>query len=76
MQRFFHECFSDLAFGAMVAVALILVLTMAFFILKDMLEKRKKHQRRERRRRESKEKVAAGGSGGAGGAQADGVKRS
>ena len=61
MQRFFHDCFSDLALGAVVAVALIIVIAMAGFILKEKLEKRAKNQRRERRRIESKEKAARGG---------------
>ena len=61
MQRFFHECFSDLTLGAVVAVALIIAVAMVGFILKEKLEKRKKNQRRERRRSESKEKAAKGG---------------
>jgi len=61
MQRFFHDCFSDPALGAVVAVALIIGLTMAGFILKEKLEKRKKDQQRRRRRREVKEKAAEGG---------------
>jgi hypothetical protein len=77
MQRFFRECFSDLALGAVMAVALIVVLTMVGFILKEKLEKRKKRQRRERRRSEGKERVAAaGGIGRPGGDQAEGIKRS
>ena len=35
MHRFFHECFSDPILGAVIAVALILVLVMAWFVLKD-----------------------------------------
>jgi hypothetical protein len=61
MQRFFHDCFSDLALGAVVAIALIIGLTMAGFILKEKLEKRAKNQKRQRRRREEKEKAAEGG---------------
>jgi hypothetical protein len=58
MHRFFHECFSDPTLGAVIAVALILVLAMAWFVLQDKLKKRQKHQRRERKRREMKGKVA------------------
>jgi Flp pilus assembly protein TadB len=58
MHRFIHECFSDPALGAVVAVALIMVLAMAWFVLKDALEKRQKRQSRERRRRETKGKAA------------------
>jgi uncharacterized membrane protein YciS (DUF1049 family) len=57
MYRFFHECFSDPTLGAMIAVALILGLAMAWFVLKERLMKRQKHQRRERRRREIKGKA-------------------
>jgi hypothetical protein len=58
MYRFFHECFSDPTLGAVIAVALILALAMAWFVLLDRLKKRLKHQRRERRRREIKGKAA------------------
>ena len=58
MHRFFHECLSDPILGAVIAVALILVLVMAWFVLKDSLEKRQKRQLRERRRREPKGKAA------------------
>ena len=40
------------------AIALILVLAMAWFILKDALEKRQKRRLRERRRRDTKERAA------------------
>jgi len=56
MNRFFHECFSDPALGAVIVVALLLALAMAWFVLMDRLKKRQKHQRRERRRRETRAK--------------------
>jgi hypothetical protein len=57
MYRFFRECFSDPTLGAVIAIALILGLAMAWFVLKERLMKRQKHQRRERRRREIKGKA-------------------
>ncbi len=57
MHRFFHECFNDPALGVVIAVALLLALAMAWFVLTDRLKKRQKHQRRERRRRENKVKA-------------------
>lgn len=57
MHRFFHECYSDPALGAVMAVAFILVLTMACFILKEKLQKRNKLQLWERRRRELKQRA-------------------
>ena len=58
MYRFFRECFSDPTLGAVIAVALILALAMAWFVLLDRLKKRLKHQRRERSHREIKGKAA------------------
>ena len=58
MNRFFHECFNDPTLGAVVAVAIILTLAMAWFVLLDRLKKRQKQQRHERRRREIKGKAA------------------
>jgi preprotein translocase subunit YajC len=42
MYRFFHECCSDPTLGAVIAVALILALAMAWFVLLDRLKKRQK----------------------------------
>ncbi|MEI6785629.1 MAG: hypothetical protein WCQ21_32475 [Verrucomicrobiota bacterium] len=61
MQRFFRECGSDLALGAVIAIALILALGMGWFVVKDKLEKRQKRQQRERRRRDLKEKAPTSG---------------
>ncbi len=57
MQRFFHECFSDPFLGAVIAVALILALTMAFFILREEWRKRRRYRKWERRVQETREKV-------------------
>jgi hypothetical protein len=57
MHRFFHQCFSDPALGAVMAVALILVLTMVYFVLKEKWQKRKRYQKWELRRRETTEKA-------------------
>jgi len=58
MHRFLHECLSDPALGAVIAVAVIVALAMAWFVLMDRLKKRQKRQRRERRRRDTKGKAA------------------
>lgn len=58
MHRFVHECLSDPALGVMIAVALVLALGMAWFVLMDKFRKRQQRLRRGRRRREAKEKAA------------------
>ena len=54
MHRFLQECFSDPALGAVIAVAVVLALVMAWFVFTERLKKRQKRQRRGRRRRETK----------------------
>ena len=58
MQRFLHECLSDPVLGVVVAIALILALAMAWFVLIDGLQKRQKRQQRRRARRDTKQKAA------------------
>jgi hypothetical protein len=62
MQRFLHECISDPVLGVVVAIALILALAMAWFVLMDGLQKRQKRQQRKRARRDSKQKAAEANS--------------
>jgi cytochrome c oxidase assembly factor CtaG len=57
MQRFFHECFADPVLGAAMALALVLVLTMVYFVLKEKWQKRRRYQKWERRRRKTAEKA-------------------
>jgi hypothetical protein len=58
MSRFFHECFSDPALGAVMAFALIIVVVMTWLILKDKINRRRFRHRMERRRGDNKERRA------------------
>ena len=58
MIRFFHECFSDPAVGAMIAFALIIALVLAWLVVKDKLKRRRLRQRMEHKRGETKERRA------------------
>jgi len=58
MSRFFHECFSDPALGAVIAVALILVVVMTWLVLRDKLKQRRAQARLQRKRGQIKEERA------------------
>ena len=58
MHRFLHACLSEPALGVVVAIALIVALVMAWFVLIDGLQKRQKHQQRKRSRHGTKQKAA------------------
>ena len=60
MSRFFHECFSDPALGAVIAVALIFVVVMTWLIVRDKLNQRQVRNRLQRKRSQIKEKRAKG----------------
>jgi hypothetical protein len=60
MHRFVHECLTDPALGVTIAIALVVALAMAWFVLMDKFKKRQQRLRRGRRRREAKDKAAEG----------------
>jgi hypothetical protein len=66
MSRFFHECFSDPTFGAMIAFALIFAVVLAWLVVKDKLQRRRVRQRLGRKRsevREEREKASHAAEG-------------
>ena len=58
MNRFFHECFHDPALGAVIAVALIIVVVMTWLVVRDKLQQRRVQERLHRKRGQIKEKRA------------------
>jgi hypothetical protein len=53
MHRFFEECRNDPALVAVLALALIFVLVVGWFVVKDTFVKRQKEKQRGRRRSSS-----------------------
>ena len=58
MSRFFHECFTDPALGAVIAFALIVAVVLTALVVKDKLKRRRSRQRQSHKRGETRERRA------------------
>ncbi|MGO8928934.1 MAG: hypothetical protein ACLQU3_18860 [Limisphaerales bacterium] len=58
MSRFFHECFTDPALGAVIGFAFIFALVLTWLVVRDKLRQRQLRRRLERERSEDSERRA------------------
>ena len=58
MNRFFHECFTDPALGAVIGFAFIFAVVLTWLVVRDKFRQRRVRQRQGRKRRENTERRA------------------